>query len=48
MINNEDIPRNDELADLPVSDQQAEQAKGGPTDQVSVNFATIEFEYKPR
>ena len=50
MINEKINPQAEELADLAVTDEQAEQAKGGivPTDQVAVNFAKVEFEYKPQ
>jgi len=41
-------PRAEELADLPVTDEQSQRAKGGgdivPTDQFSLNFAAIKFE----
>jgi hypothetical protein len=33
----------EEIADLPVADEQADQAKGGPT----INFTKIEFTYQP-
>jgi len=33
----------EELADLPATDEQSQQAKGGP-----MNYAKIEFEYKPQ
>ena len=38
------------LTDLPVTEAQARHAKGGvvPTDSFSVNFAKIEFSYKPQ
>ena len=38
---------NERLTDLPVTDDQAEQAKGG-VDQVSINFGAIKVEYKPQ
>jgi hypothetical protein len=45
-------PRAEELADLPVGDEQSRQAKGGgdvvPVDQFSLNFGAIKFEYKPQ
>jgi len=34
-------PHLEELADLPATDEQSQQAKGGP-----MNYAKIEFEYK--
>ena len=34
--------RAEDLADLPITDEQAEQAKGG-TDQLSVNFTKIQY-----
>jgi len=36
-------PQLEELADLPATDEQAREAKGGP-----MNYAKIEFEYKPQ
>lgn len=34
---------NEQLTDLPVLDEQAKQAKGGPT----LNFTKIEYKYTP-
>ena len=39
----ESNPNHEELADLPATDEQSQQAKGGP-----MNYAKIEFEYKPQ
>ena len=36
----------EDVADLPVSEELAEQAKGGDT--FSVNYAAIKFDYKPQ
>lgn len=38
---------NDEVRDLPVSNEQAEQTKAG-VDTFSVNFAAIKYDYKPQ
>jgi len=35
--------RVEEIVDLPITDEQADQAKGGPT----INFTKIEFTYQP-
>lgn len=50
LMNEKINPQAEELADLPVTAEQAQEAKGGvvPTDQVSVNFTTIKFAYKPQ
>ena len=50
MINEKINPQAEELADLPVSDEQSQQAKGGivPTDSFSLNFAAVKFDYKPQ
>ena len=37
---------NDEIVDLPISEEQADHAKGGDT--FSVNYAAIKFDYKPQ
>jgi len=48
LMSNKISPRVEELADLPVTDEQSHQAKGGgdivPTDQFSLNFAAIKFD----
>jgi len=50
VINDKDISRAETLADLPVTDEQARDAKGGgddmPTESVSYSFAQIRPQYK--
>ena len=50
LMNEKINPQAEKLADLAVTDEQAQEAKGGvvPTDQVSINFTKIKFEYKPQ
>ncbi|HSE98737.1 MAG TPA: hypothetical protein VLD57_10785 [Blastocatellia bacterium] len=52
LMNEKINPRADGLADLPVADEQAQQAKGGgdvvPTTSFSLNFGAIKYEYKPQ
>jgi len=52
LMNEKINPQAEELADLPVTAEQAEQAKGGgdvvPIMQFSLNYAKIEVEYKPQ
>ncbi len=50
VINDKDLSRAETLADLPVTDEQARNAKGGgddmPTESVSYSFAQIRPQYK--
>ena len=51
VINDKDLSRAETLADLPVTDEQARDAKGGggddmPTESVSYSFAQIRPQYK--
>ena len=43
VINEKINPLAEQLADLPVSDEQANQAKGGP-----LNYVKIEYDYRPQ
>jgi type VI protein secretion system component Hcp len=46
VINDKSDSRAEALADLPVTETQARQAKGGDT--FSLNFTKIKFDYKPQ
>ena len=51
VINDKDLSRAETLADLPVTDEQARNAKGGggddaPTESVSYSFGQIRVPYK--
>ena len=50
LMNEKINPQAEELADLPVTAEQSQEAKGGvvPTDNFSLNFTAIKFEYKPQ
>ena len=52
LINQKLNQQAEELADLPVADEQSQQAKGGgdvvPTTSFSLNFGAINYEYKPQ
>jgi hypothetical protein len=51
VINDNDLSRAETLADLPVTDEQARDAKGGgddmPTEEVSFSFGQVRSQYKP-
>jgi hypothetical protein len=50
-INDKIHPQAGALADLPVTDEQAQDAKGGPGDRpmesLSINFTKISYKYTP-
>jgi len=44
LLNEKINPQVEEIADLPVTDEQARQSKGG---SLAINFTKIEYKYTP-
>ena len=47
ILNDDNHPADNRLSDLPVSEGQADNAKGG-VDQVSLNYSKPVFDYRPQ